>query len=40
MELIIQRLSKTYPNGVDALRDVSLTLPRGMFGLHFAVLKG
>lgn len=33
MELQIRHLSKTYPNGVHALRDVSLTIPRGMFGL-------
>ncbi|MCE2846991.1 MAG: ATP-binding cassette domain-containing protein, partial [Sphingobacteriales bacterium] len=33
MELHIQHLSKTYPNGVKALDDVSLTIPRGMFGL-------
>ncbi len=33
MELVIDRLSKTYPNGVQALRDVSLTVPTGMFGL-------
>jgi ABC-2 type transport system ATP-binding protein len=33
MELQIRNLSKTYPNGVHALRDVSLTIPRGMFGL-------
>lgn len=33
MELHIQNLSKTYPNGVKALDDVSLTIPRGMFGL-------
>lgn len=33
MELIIQNLSKTYSNGVKALDDVSLTIPRGMFGL-------
>jgi len=33
MELIIERLWKTYPNGVVALRDVSLTIPRGLFGL-------
>ncbi len=32
-ELRIDRLSKTYPNGVQALRDVSLTIPTGMFGL-------
>ncbi|HEX6041429.1 ABC transporter ATP-binding protein [Longimicrobium sp.] len=33
MELKIERLSKTYPNGVHALRDVSLTIAPGMFGL-------
>lgn len=33
MDLVIRNLSKTYPNGVHALRDVSLTIPRGMFGL-------
>jgi len=33
MELHIQHLSKTYSNGVKALDDVSLTIPRGMFGL-------
>ncbi len=33
LELSIDRLSKTYPNGVQALRDVSLTIPTGMFGL-------
>ena len=33
MELRIDHLSKTYPNGVQALRDVSLTIPNGMFGL-------
>jgi ABC-type multidrug transport system ATPase subunit len=33
MELRIRDLAKTYPNGVHALRDVSLTIPRGMFGL-------
>lgn len=31
--LTIQNLSKTYPNGVRALRGVSLEIPRGMFGL-------
>lgn len=31
--LIIRDLSKTYPNGVRALRDVSLDIPNGMFGL-------
>lgn len=33
MELVIEHLSKTYPNGVRALRDVSLTVTPGMFGL-------
>ena len=33
MSLRIERLSKTYANGTTALRDVSLTIPRGMFGL-------
>ena len=33
MELVINGLSKTYPNGVQALKDVSLTIPTGMFGL-------
>ena len=33
MELVINRLSKTYPNGVQALKDVTLTIPTGMFGL-------
>ena len=32
-ELRIHSLSKTYPNGVQALRDVTLTIPTGMFGL-------
>jgi ABC-2 type transport system ATP-binding protein len=31
--LIIENLSKTYANGVEALRGVSLTIPTGMFGL-------
>ena len=33
MELQIRGVSKTYPNGVQALQDVSLTIPAGMFGL-------
>ena len=33
MKLEIQNLSKTYPNGVQALKDVSLTIGKGMFGL-------
>jgi ABC-type multidrug transport system ATPase subunit len=31
--LRIENLSKTYPNGVQALRGVSLEIPNGMFGL-------
>ena len=31
--LAIRGLSKTYPNGVRALRDVTLDIPHGMFGL-------
>jgi ABC-type taurine transport system ATPase subunit len=33
LELRIDSLSKTYPNGVQALHDVSLIIPTGMFGL-------
>ena len=33
MDLKIERVSKTYANGVHALRDVSLTIPLGMYGL-------
>jgi len=33
MQLAIRNLSKTYPNGTRALHDVSLDIPRGMFGL-------
>ncbi|MES2521763.1 MAG: ABC transporter ATP-binding protein [Gemmatimonadota bacterium] len=33
MQLEIRNVSKTYPNGVRALHDVSLTIPRGMYGL-------
>lgn len=33
MELVITNLSKTYANGVRALQDVSLTIPKGMYGL-------
>jgi ABC-2 type transport system ATP-binding protein len=33
MELHIRNVSKTYPNGVQALKDVSLTVPAGMYGL-------
>lgn len=31
--LKIEALQKTYPNGVHALKDLSLTVPQGMFGL-------
>jgi ABC-type multidrug transport system ATPase subunit len=31
--LTIDNLTKTYPNGVQALKDVSLEIPKGMFGL-------
>ena len=33
MNLIIRDLSKTYPNGTQALKNVSLDVPQGMFGL-------
>jgi ABC-type multidrug transport system ATPase subunit len=33
VELHISRVSKTYTNGVQALKDVSLTIPPGMYGL-------
>lgn len=33
MELIIKNLSKTYTNGVQALKDLSLEISKGMFGL-------
>jgi ABC-2 type transport system ATP-binding protein len=33
MQLTISNLSKRYPNGVQALNDVSVTIPQGMFGL-------
>ena len=33
MQLNIQNLSKTYPNGVTTLKNVSLTINKGMFGL-------
>src|SRR5215813_5761362 len=32
-ELIVENVSKTYPNGVQALKGVSLRIPAGMFGL-------
>jgi ABC-type multidrug transport system ATPase subunit len=33
MDLAIRGVSKTYPNGVRALRDITLDIPRGMYGL-------
>ena len=33
MQLKIEGLSKTYPNGIQALKDVSMEIPTGMFGL-------
>ena len=33
MELQIRGISKTYPNGVRALKDVTVTIPAGMYGL-------
>jgi ABC-type multidrug transport system ATPase subunit len=33
MKLEIKSLSKTYPNGIQALKKVSLSIPKGMFGL-------
>ena len=33
MQLDIDRISKTYPNGVQALKDVTLSIPPGMYGL-------
>jgi len=33
MSLIITNLSKTYPNGTKALKEINLEIPNGMFGL-------
>ncbi|MBV6654414.1 MAG: ABC transporter ATP-binding protein [Mameliella sp.] len=33
MELTIEHLRKTYPNGTQALKGVSFSIPKGMFGL-------
>jgi len=33
MELQISNLNKTYSNGVQALKNISLNIPSGMFGL-------
>jgi ABC-2 type transport system ATP-binding protein len=32
-ELVVDNITKTYPNGVQALKGVSLRIPAGMFGL-------
>jgi ABC-2 type transport system ATP-binding protein len=33
MTLHVRNVSKTYSNGVQALKDVTLTIPAGMYGL-------
>ena len=33
MQLTIVNLNKTYANGVQALKNVNITIPQGMFGL-------
>ncbi len=33
MQLVIQNLSKTYPNGTRALSHINLEIPTGLFGL-------
>jgi ABC-type multidrug transport system ATPase subunit len=33
MHLVVRDLSKTYPNGTQALKNISLDVPAGMFGL-------
>jgi len=33
MKLTISNLSKTYPNGTEALKNVNLEISKGMFGL-------
>ena len=33
MELTIQNISQTYPNGIEALKNVNLKIGNGMFGL-------
>src|ERR1700744_4403352 len=33
MDLVIKDINKTYPNGVKALSNVTLTIPTGMYGL-------
>ena len=33
MKLTIENISKTYPNGVEALKSVTLEISNGIFGL-------
>ena len=33
MKLTIENISKTYPNGVEALKNVTLEISNGIFGL-------
>ena len=33
MSLVIQSVSKTYKNGVKALKNIDLAIPKGVFGL-------
>lgn len=33
MTLQLSNISKTYPNGVEALKNITLTIPKGMYGL-------
>ena len=33
MQLELRNISKSYANGVQALKDVTLTIPKGMYGL-------
>lgn len=37
MELHARDVSKTYSNGVRALKDVTLTIPAGMYGCSLTV---
>jgi len=38
--LEISKLSKTYDNGVRALNEVSLSIPKGMYGLDWQNVTG
>jgi hypothetical protein len=40
MEVHIRNVSKTYSNGVQTLKDVTLTVPAGMYGLLGHVFVG